>query len=89
MRYWVLIAENVKITVFWNVSPCSLVLMYLTTWCHIAEDSSELDVDFAFALQNGSGLFPTRLRWRNKENWMKGFKIINIVTKMSQLGRGI
>jgi hypothetical protein len=50
--------------------------MYLSTWCHIAEDFSELDVDFAFALQNGHGLLPTRSRWRNKENWIEGFKII-------------
>jgi hypothetical protein len=50
--------------------------MYLTTWCHIAEGCGELHVDFAFAIQNGYGLLPTRSRWRNNENWMKGFKII-------------
>jgi hypothetical protein len=69
-------AENIKVTVFWNVAPRGVVLMCLTTWCHIPEDSSELDIDFAFAPQNGYGRLPARSRWRNKENGMKGFKVI-------------
>jgi hypothetical protein len=39
VRFQVLTAASMKMTVFWDVAPCSLVDVYYTTWGNISKDS--------------------------------------------------
>lgn len=39
LRFEVILAVTMKGSVFWDVTPCSLVEMYQTIQCHVPEDS--------------------------------------------------
>jgi len=39
MRFTEFTAENIHTTLFLDVTPCSLVVTYESTWRHVAEES--------------------------------------------------